>query len=141
MEEYSTSTIQENNSPQLGTSSLCLAAENIIHLASVSEHTKKRVFFDIMDTEEEDTTKTPKKKKLEERGKLVHVAGGKGKMKQVKVKGPTFKVKEYAFPQTPKGSKDRYRSKIELLEKYKEGKDITMNECLKLYEDSEEILQ
>ena len=98
MEEYSTSAIQENNSPPLATSSLGLVAENIIHLASVSEHTNKSVFFDVMDTEEEETTETPKKKKLEERGKLVHVAGGKGKMKQVKVKGPTFKVKEYAFP-------------------------------------------
>ena len=56
-------------------------------------------------------------------------------MKYVKVKGLTFEVQEYAFSQTPKGSTDRYRSKNELLDKYKEIKDITKNESLKLYED------
>ena len=56
-------------------------------------------------------------------------------MKYIKVKGLTFEVQEYAFSQTPKGSTDRYRSKNELLEKYKEIKEITKNESLKLYED------
>ena len=48
------------------------------------------------------------------------------------VKGPTVEVQEYEFAQTLEGSTNRYRSKTKLLEKYKENKDITMNESIKL---------
>ena len=81
MEEYSTYATHENNSAPLDTSSLGLVAENIIHLASVSEHTNKSIFFDVMDIEEEDTTNTPKKQKLDDAGQLVQGASEKGKKK------------------------------------------------------------
>ena len=70
---------------------------------------------------------------MDDAGKLVQVAGGKCKKKQIKVKGPTFKVQEYEFSQPPEGSTKRYRSNTDIFEKYKENKDITMNESLKLY--------
>ena len=71
MEEDSTSSIQENNSPQPGISILVPATKNITPLDSVSEHTNKRDLSDIIDTEAEDMAKTPKNKTLEEAGKLV----------------------------------------------------------------------
>ena len=97
MEEYSTFSIHGNNSPPPRTSRLDLATENITPLASVSEHSNKRDFYDVMDTKEEDKSNTQKKQNLEEARKLVHAAGGKGKKKQVKIKGPTFEVQEYEF--------------------------------------------
>ena len=97
MEEDPSSPPQGNKSPPPGTSSLGLVAENVTPLASVSENCNKRDFSDSMDTEEEDTTNTPKKQKLDDVGKLVQVAGGKGKKKQLKVKGPAFEVQEYEF--------------------------------------------
>ena len=66
-------------------------------MTSVFEHSNKRDFYDVMDIEEEDTTNKPKKHKLDDVGNLVHVAGGKGKKKKVKVKGPAFEVQEYEF--------------------------------------------
>ena len=131
MEENPTSPMQGNNTPTHGTSSLGLVVEKVTALSSVSEHSNKRDFSDVMDTEEEDATNTPKKQKLDDARKLVHVAGGKGKKKQLKVKGPAFEVQEYEFSQTPKGSTNIYKSKTELLDKYKENKDITTNESLK----------
>ena len=56
MEEDSTSPTQGNNSPPPDTSSLCPAVEKVTPLASVSEHSNKRDFTDVMDIEEEDTT-------------------------------------------------------------------------------------
>ena len=114
MEEDSTSPMQGNNSPPPGTSILNPIAEKIAPLASVSENSNKRDFSDVMDTEEEDTTNTPKKQNLDDARNLVWVAGGKGNKKQLKVKGPAFEVQEYEFSQTPEGSTTRYRSKIEL---------------------------
>ena len=50
-----------------------------------------------MDIEEDYTSKTPKKNKIEEIGKIIQVANVKGKKKKyMKVKGPSFEVKEYA---------------------------------------------
>ena len=51
----------------------------------------------------------------------------------MKVTGPAFKVREYAFADTPVDSTFQFKDKIELLEKYKETKDITSEETLKLY--------
>ena len=65
VEEDATSPMQGNNSPPPGTSSLGPSAEKVTPLASVSKHTNKRNFSDVMDREEEDTAKTPKKQKLE----------------------------------------------------------------------------
>ena len=37
----------------------------------------------------------------------------------MKVKGPTFEIQEYTFDKILEGAIDRYKSKTELLEKYK----------------------
>ena len=50
-----------------------------------------------MDKEEEGTAKTPKNKNIEEMGQIIQVEDVKGKNKHMKVKGPTFEVKEYDF--------------------------------------------
>ena len=61
MQQGSTSSIREASSKQLGPSSIVPAAEKITPISSCSERTNKRDFFDVMDTKEEDTAKTPKK--------------------------------------------------------------------------------
>ena len=95
-QEESTSSVREFTSPQPDTSSLILAAEKITPITSYSKKTNKHDFFDAMDTEEEATTRTPKKQKVEETWKLVKITEVKGKnKKQMKVKGPAFEVKEY----------------------------------------------
>ena len=100
MQEDPTSLIHGNKSPPLGTSILGPVSEKVTPLASVSEHSNKRDFSDIMDTEEEDTTNTPKKQKQDDAGKMVQVASEKVKKKKVKVKEPSFEVEEYEFSQT-----------------------------------------
>ena len=86
-----------------------------------------------MDTEEEDTARNPKKKIIEEKGQLIQVPKEDKGKKNIKVIGPTFEVKEYAFADTPTYSTSQFKNKIELLEKYKETKDISSEEYLKLY--------
>ena len=66
MQEDSASSTRKVSSLQLSTSSLILAAKKITLIASWSDRTNKRDFYDAMDTEEEDTTKTSKKQKVEE---------------------------------------------------------------------------
>ena len=44
-----------------------------------------------------------------------------------------FEVKEYVFTDTLADSKSQFRIKVELLEKYKDTKDVTSKEALKLY--------
>ena len=51
----------------------------------------------------------------------------------MKIIGPIFEFKEYSFVDTPTKSTSQFRNKIELLEKYKEAKDMTSEETLKLY--------
>ena len=63
--------MQEDNSAQRDLSSVIAAAIQITPLASFSEKTNKRDFSYAMDTEEEDTARTPKKKKIEKEGQLV----------------------------------------------------------------------
>ena len=65
MQEDSTSSVREVTSPQPGTSNLVPAAEKVTPISSCSERTNKRDFSDAMYTEEEDTTRTPKKQKIE----------------------------------------------------------------------------
>ena len=80
-----------------------------------------------MDTKEDDTSRTPKKRKVEKAAKRVQVTNGKSKKKQMKVKGPTFEIQEYTFDKIPEGATDRYKSETKLLEKYKDvGKKILM---------------
>ena len=54
-----------------------------------------------MDIEEEDTPKTSKKQRSEAEGQLVWVAEEDRGKKKMKVTGPAFEVKEYAFADTP----------------------------------------
>ena len=71
MKEDPTFPMQGNNSPPPGTSILGLVAEKDTPMASVSKNSNKRDFSDSMDTEEEDTTNTPKNKKFDNVRKLV----------------------------------------------------------------------
>ena len=82
MQEDSSSSIKEISSLLPDISKLISAAENITPLASHSESTNKRDFSDAMDTEEEDTSRTPKKKKNEAEGQIVQtIEEDKGKKK------------------------------------------------------------
>ena len=84
-----------------------------------------------MDTEDEDTARTPKRQKIEVEGHLVqNTTEDKGNQKE-KVIGPVFEVKEYSFAGTPADSASQFRDKMELLDKYKETKDITVEEIMK----------
>ena len=51
----------------------------------------------------------------------------------MKIIGSAFEVKEYAFADTPVVSTSHSKRKIELLERYKETKDINSGEYLNLY--------
>ena len=53
--------------------------------------------------------------------------------------GPMFEVKEYSFPNTPTHSASQFRYKMELLDKYKETKEVVSNEALKLYSEVRKI--
>ena len=85
-----------------------------------------------MDIDEEDIAKTPKKLKTEELGKLVLIAKAKGKKKTLKVKGLDFEVQEYTFNSVPKEVVNRYKSKVELLDSYKDAGEKNFDEKLKL---------
>ena len=73
----------------------------------MSEKVNKRECPEAMDVDEGDTTRTPKKQKTEELGKLVQSEKDKGRNKIVKVKGPTFKTHEYTFGNVPKEAVDK----------------------------------
>ena len=59
--------------------------------------TNKRTFLDSMEIQHGDNLETSNKHKIEAEGELVKVTNTKGKKKKMKVKGPTFEIKEYAF--------------------------------------------
>ena len=71
MQQDSTSPMKDSSSTQLDPSTIVTVAENITPIASQSERTNKRDFFNDVDTKEEETSKTPKKLKTEETGKIV----------------------------------------------------------------------
>ena len=105
MQEDSTSSVKEDSSTHPDLSSIVPATKKITPIASCSERTNKRDLFYAMDTEEEDTTNTPKKNKTEETGKIVQVTNDKGKKKKhMKVKGPAFEVKDHDFSETSTNS-------------------------------------
>ena len=112
MHEGSSSSIKEITSPHLGATILVPIAEKITPLAIFSERTNKTDFPDAMDTEEEDTTKNPKKQRVEEERQLVQMTKDKWKkMKQMKVVGFSCEVKEYAFADTPTNSTSQFKTK------------------------------
>ena len=51
----------------------------------------------------------------------------------MKLKGPTFEIKEYFVFETPEGSTDKFKTRVELFDKYKHGKETSMNESINLY--------
>ena len=108
-------------------------AEKITPLASYSERTNKRDFSYAMDTKEEDTMRTPKKQRIETKGQLVQAIEEDRSKKKMKVTRPAFEVKKYAFADTLVDSTTQFKNKTELMEKYKETKEITLEETLKLY--------
>ena len=57
----------------------------------------------------------------------------------MKVKGPAFEIKEYAFSETPKDSTTQFKTRDELFDKYKDDKDVSTSESLKLYADVKKI--
>ena len=50
-----------------------------------------------METKEEDNSETSKNQEIEVKGEIVEVTKTKRNNKQMKLKGPTFEIKEYAF--------------------------------------------
>ena len=89
-----------------------------------------------MDTKEEETSRTPKKQKIEkERQQLVQVTKPKWKNKETKIKGPSFEIHEYTFDKVSEGATYKYKSKTELLDRYKDVGEQTFNEKLKLYDE------
>ena len=72
-----------------------------------------------MDIEEGEAAYTPKKKKMEEPDEIMPSSSVKGKNKIVKVRGPSFEIQEYTFNGFPKEAVGKYKSTIELLEKYR----------------------
>ena len=90
MQEGSNSSVKEITSKHPGTSNLVLVAEKITPLASYSEKTNKRDFSDAIDIEEEDTTRTPKKPRIESEGQLVQTTEEDGGKKNMKVTRPAF---------------------------------------------------
>ena len=65
MQDDSVSFVQEESSTQCYISSVIVTSVQVTPLASFPGKKKKREFEDAMDTEEEDTAKTPKEKNIE----------------------------------------------------------------------------
>ena len=63
----------------------------------------------------------------------------KGKNNIVKVKGPFFTIQEYMFSSVPKEAAWKYKSKIELLEKYREAGKKDFEERSKLSEEVDRL--
>ena len=108
-------------------------------IASHSEMTNKRTFSDAMETEHEDNTTTSKKKKIHVEGEVVKVKKTKGNKKQMKVKVPAFEIKEYSFSKNHEEYTTQFKTKVELFDKYRDDKEVSTNESLKLYVDVRKI--
>ena len=57
----------------------------------------------------------------------------------MKVKGPAFEIKEYAFSKTHKESTTQFKTRAELFDKYRDDKEVSKNESLNLYSDVRKI--
>ena len=64
-----------------------------------------------MDTKQEDTTRTPKKPRIESEGQLIQTTEEEKGKKNMKVTGPTFKVRVYTFANTPTDSTSQIKDK------------------------------
>ena len=94
MEQDSLSSLLGNNSPPMDISNIVVVASNDSPLISFSGTSKKREHAAFTDIEETDTASTPKKHKIEQEGKMVHVrkSNVKNKHKQEKQKQEKPKV-------------------------------------------------
>ena len=101
--------------------------------------TSKRNFSDSMETKEEDNSQTSKKQKIDAEGDLLKVTNTESKKRQMKVKGPTFEIKEYAFSKTLEESIDKFKTRAELFDKYRDDKETSMDESLKWYDKVRKI--
>ena len=74
-----------------------------------------------MEVEEEDS-ETSKRKRTELKKELVEV--GSKKLKE-KVQDPAFEVQEYNFSEAQEGSSDRFKSRNDLYDIYRQEKYVT----------------
>ena len=81
-----------------------------------------------MQTQEEESSKIAKRQKIEAKGVLVEVVKIESKKKQVKIKGPTFEVKQYKLSEVPETSTDKFKSRFDLYDKYKDDRKISIKE-------------
>ena len=51
----------------------------------------------------------------------------------MKVKGNAFQAKEYDFADAPTDSTSQFKTRSALFDKYKDDKDVSSKEALKLY--------
>ena len=59
----------------------------------------------------------------------------------MKIKGPAFEIQEYTFDKIPEGVRDKYKSKTELLDRYKDVCEKTFNEKLKMYDEVRKLVR
>ena len=57
----------------------------------------------------------------------------------MKVKGPAFEIKEYAFSKNIADSTSQFKNRYEFFDKYKDDKEVATDEDLKLYLDTRKI--
>ena len=57
----------------------------------------------------------------------------------MKVKGPTFEIKDSVFSETPEESTDKFKTRAKLFDKYRDGKETSMDESMKLYYEVRKI--
>ena len=91
MQQESTSRVKYVSVTKLDPLAVVPVVERISPIASHSEMTNKRTFSDAIETEEEDSSQTSKRK-----AKWYRKQRSK-EIKKMKFKGPTFEIKEYAF--------------------------------------------
>ena len=70
---------------------------------------------------------------------FVQNAKTKGKSKIVKVNGPSFMIREYTFSSVDEEGVRKYKSKAELLEKYREASKRVFEEWSKLCEEVDKL--
>ena len=93
-----------------------------------------------METEEEEEaiSKTNKIQKVKAEGELVEVVKTETQKKREKFKGAVFEMQQYEFSEVPRTSTDRFNSIDELYDKYKNDRETSIDEYLKLYADVRE---
>ena len=57
----------------------------------------------------------------------------------MKIKGPTFELREYAFSEIPENSKDKFKDRVELFDKHMDIRDTSLDESLNIHEEVRKI--